>query len=367
MAYFVNLFSPDTYEGFCASDRSVSGFRIRQKGAASRIKPGDKFVCYMTKFSRWFGVLEVMSESYIDDSPLYYEADDPFIVRFRVKPLVLLPREKSVPIQDPTVWKNLSFTRLLPEGSATWTGKIRGSLNLLDSKDGRFLEDLLFEQAGNGRLFPIDPKEWEKARTHEVQGVTGRMVVTVPQSEAAEDTARPVEQSEVRESHSIQAIIARIGSEMGLKIWIPRNDRASVLSQAGAAGFSLIDTLPLNYDEATLRTIEQIDVLWLKGRSIVRAFEVEHTTSIYSGLLRMADLMALQPNMNIRLHIVAPVERRDKVFQEIRRPVFTYLEAGPLAGKCTYLSYDSVRQIAREKHLAYLSDDVLEAYAEEAE
>ena len=56
---------------------------------------------------------------------------------------------------------------------------------------------------------------------------------------------------------------------------------------------------------------------WLRGRAIVRAFEVEHTTSIYSGILRMADLLALQPNMNIKLHIVAPYTRRDKVFQEI--------------------------------------------------
>ncbi|WAC12526.1 hypothetical protein [Dyadobacter pollutisoli] len=62
----------------------------------------------------------------------------------------------------------------------------------------------------------------------------------------------------------------------------------------------------LNYDTITLRTIENIDVLWIKGRSIVRAFEVEHTTSIYSGILRMADLMALQPNLDIGAHIVAP-------------------------------------------------------------
>ena len=72
---------------------------------------------------------------------------------------------------------------------------------------------------------------------------------------------------------------------------------------------TLLDRLPLNYDETTLSTIEQIDVIWLKGHSIVRAFEVEHTTSIYSGLLRMADLLALQPNMNINLHIVAPDNR----------------------------------------------------------
>jgi hypothetical protein len=59
---------------------------------------------------------------------------------------------------------------------------------------------------------------------------------------------------------------------------------------------------------------------------IVRAFEVEHTTSVYSGILRMADLLALPPNMDIKLHIVAPEVKRDKVFQEIRRPVFSLLE-----------------------------------------
>jgi hypothetical protein len=93
----------------------------------------------------------------------------------------------------------------------------------------------------------------------------------------------------------------------------------------------------------TLRTIEQIDVLWLRGRAIKRAFEVEHTTSIYSGILRMADLLALQPNMDIRLHIVAPVARRDKVFQELRRPVFSLLDRGPLSESCSFLSYDSIR------------------------
>jgi len=59
---------------------------------------------------------------------------------------------------------------------------------------------------------------------------------------------------------------------------------------------------------------------------MARAFEVEHTTAIYSGILRMADLLALQPNMDIRLHIVAPEARKQKVFDEIRRPVSPYLK-----------------------------------------
>ncbi len=71
--------------------------------------------------------------------------------------------------------------------------------------------------------------------------------------------------------------------------------------------------------------------------------------------------------MDISLHIVAPLSRREKVMQELRRPVFSLLEKGPLYKSCTYISYDSVREIAQLKHLAYLSDSVLDEYAEEAE
>lgn len=151
------------------------------------------------------------------------------------------------------------------------------------------------------------------------------------------------------------------------RFWIPRSDRAAVLKEWTDSGQQLLERLPLSYDETTLRTIENIDVLWLHRRSIVRAFEVEHTTSVYSGLLRMADLLALQPNMDIKLHIVAPAGKREKVFQEIRRPVFSLLEKGPLADSCTYLSYESVRELGTEKHLAHLSDSVLDEYAEEPE
>src|SRR5215813_5858870 len=137
---------------------------------------------------------------------------------------------------------------------------------------------------------------------------------------------------------------------MGLSIWLPKADRSAVLKELSTDGLRPLDRLPLNYDDTTLRTIEQIDVLWLRGRSIVRAFEVEHTTSAYSGILRMADLLALQPNMDIKLHIVAPLAKKDKVFQEIRRPVFSLLERGLLAESCTYISYDSLRELGAQKH-----------------
>jgi hypothetical protein len=189
-------------------------------------------------------------------------------------------------------------------------------------------------------------------------------VPTVPDDEE-DETAEP-DLNVTRESMQIQGLIARIGTLMGFSIWLPKADRSRVLKVWSPEPGALVNELPFGFDRTTMATIEQIDVLWLRRRSIVRAFEVEHTTSVYSGLLRMADLVALQPNINIKLHIVAAAERREKVLREIRRPVFSLLEGCALAEMCTYLSYDQVREIGDLKHLAHLSDKVLEDYEESA-
>jgi hypothetical protein len=129
----------------------------------------------------------------------------------------------------------------------------------------------------------------------------------------------------------------------------------------------LVDQLPTQFNEATNRTIELIDVLWLKGNSIVAAFEVESTTSIYSGLLRMSDLLALQPNLAINLFLVAPDERRDKVESELMRPTFK-LRDKPLAAICGFLGFDSLTQKLRGIYdlglTASLKPDFLQKTAE---
>jgi hypothetical protein len=365
--YYLNLFSPETYEAFSSSDRSVSGFRVRQRKAASRIRPGDRFVCYMTKLSRWVGILEVEDGPYEDDTPIFYEEDDPFVIRFKVRPVEWLPKEKTVPIYEDQVWENLSFTREHEKGTSTWTGKIRASLGLLEPEDGRFLEELILEQARDGQVFDVNPQEYRRHLTHRVRRADGVVSVSVPETDEETVSSGDSAEGEIRESIQIQALIAKIGAKMGMRVWVPRSDRNRVLGAIDGEDVLLLEGLPLNYDETTIKTIEQIDVLWLKGRSIQRAFEVEHTTSIYSGILRMADLLALQPNMDIKLHIVAPDSRRDKVFTEIRRPVFSLLDRGPLAESCTYISYEGLRELSQEKLLAHLSDSVLDELAEEAE
>ena len=189
--------------------------------------------------------------------------------------------------------------------------------------------------------------------------------VTVPDDEEnGKEEAQPVSEDEQRESIKIQAKLAEIGEKLGLKIWLPRNDRGKVLEIWQPKKESLLEELPLVFDETTLKTIRNIDVLWIKRRSIVRAFEVEGTTSIYSGILRMADLLALQPMLDIKIHIVAPVNRKDAVNKQITRPVFAVMEKGPLSELCSFISYDSISELAKEKRLEHMTDSIIDEYSE---
>ena len=224
--------------------------------------------------------------------------------------------------------------------------------------------------AGSARTlyqFLYSEPVWNLWHTEDtVKRTDQQVIVTVPQNNETEMNEAPNE-GEMRESLQIQAALAEIGTRMGFQIWLPRSDRGRVLTKWKPDIGVLLEELPVGFDQTTMKTIEQIDVLWLKKRTIVRAFEVEHTTSIYSGILRMADLLAMQPNLKIKLHIVAPASRREKVFQEIRRPVFALLEGGALSDICTYLSYDNVSDLRNQQHLEHLSDKVIEDYEDKSQ
>ena len=181
MSYFLDLFSPETYEAFARSDQSISGFRIRHKNAAQRVQTGDKLVCYMTKVSRWFGILEVLDGPFHDNTPIFYSEDDPFLVRFHVRPIIWLPIDKAIPIYEDAVWNQLSFTGGQARGTPRWTGHVRTSLVQVSEEDGRLLEALLIEQARGGKTYPLDPADIRKLATHRVRRTDKDVAVSVPE------------------------------------------------------------------------------------------------------------------------------------------------------------------------------------------
>ncbi len=368
VAFYLDLFTPETWQGFRANGAGISGFREKQRKSAERIRPGDVFLCYLVRLSRWCGALEITSSPFLDSTPIFTNPD-PFLVRFRVKPLVVLDLEHSIPFLDESVWSKLLLTKEIERGAPSWAqiANIRASLRQISDTDGQFLRSLLTKQSSEQRLFAFSAQDKQRMGIKgSVRALDRAVLVEVPSEEQVIAEDEHVETT--RESHKIQATIARIGVEMGFRIWVPKSDKQKILNELPKdIHGAFLEVLPLNYDDTTLRTIEQIDVIWLKGRSMSRAFEVEHTTAIYSGILRMADLLALQPNMDIRLHIVAPSEKREKVLREIKRPVFSLLDRGPLYESCSYLPYEAISEISEMKFLEHMSDSIIEEYEEFAQ
>ncbi len=360
MTYFLDLFTPETWLAFLESGATVTGFRERQWQQANRVSEGDIFLCYLTRLSRWCGILRAESTAYRDNSPIRDELNE-FTVRFKVKPIVTLDFESSIPIHDDKIWNELSITNQHEKGTTSWTGFFRASLNKFTEADGAFLVDLVKRQQTHPKSYPLTEKDNRALARIDKE----------PIPNGDENKIKVVDngpEPDVRESIKYQAKVAQIGAEMGFRIWVPRNDKSRVLELIPATmREKFLDDLPLKFDHATMRTVEQIDVLWLRGRSMSRAFEVEHTTAIYSGLLRMADLLALQPDIDIKLHIVAPTGKRDQVLREIGRPAFSGLGKRPIHAQCSFLSYDSIDSLGAEPHLAHMSHTIIAEYEESAE
>lgn len=164
MAYYIYLFSPETFDAFSSSDRAMAGVRTKQKGIASKVRPGDKLVCYVTKLSRWTGVLEVLSNYFINDSPIFMASNDPFTIRFSVESKVWLPLEESIPVHNDICWDHLSFTKELPKRSLRWTPMVRTSLRRLHDDDGDYLERILLKQMNSPVAFAFTEDDHKKLK-----------------------------------------------------------------------------------------------------------------------------------------------------------------------------------------------------------
>jgi hypothetical protein len=93
-----------------------------------------------------------------------------------------------------------------------------------------------------------------------------------------------------------------------------------------------------------MRLIEYVDVIWLNGDYIEKMFEVESTTSIFSGILRMTDFVVKVPNLAVEMHIVAPDADEEQVRRQIDRPTFQHVMGSAQHCSLQYLSFSDVRE-----------------------
>jgi hypothetical protein len=146
-------------------------------------------------------------------------------------------------------------------------------------------------------------------------------------------------EGEPSEHRKMQWLLLKLGRQAGEKVWSPRNDQSRIAAEYNFTDFE--ETFAAGLD-AQVKYVENIDVVWKEEFRIDAAFEVENSTSIYSGLLRFADLTMVAPNTIYPMFIVAPSQRRNRVREQLARPSFRHLG---ISDKVRYLPYEKVLEI----------------------
>lgn len=116
-------------------------------------------------------------------------------------------------------------------------------------------------------------------------------------------------------------MLAELGKAWGYKVWIGRKEQASRI-RVGSNEVRLRDDVDgdlsrFKSDFADLKTVEQIDCIWLARTGPVAIFEVEWSTSMTSALLRGSNL-----SKPVRRYLVIPEEREVQLGNKMRSPLF---------------------------------------------
>ncbi|MCD6672685.1 MAG: type II restriction endonuclease [Burkholderiaceae bacterium] len=203
------------------------------------------------------------------------------------------------------------------------------------SNDLGSIAGLLFD-VGSGR-FPAPP------RADDTEAHTAWMadLVRVREESAASNRLRAQHQANDTSRHEMQGWLRDLGFSLGFDVWIASNDGSRPYAD-GRLGDGCVTQLAVEGVPAA-ESVRLINVIWLDrtSRRVAAAFEVEHSTSIHSGIVRMLDLALGSPlGEGSTLFLVAPDERRADVAHQLRRPAFMRVaELG-----IRYLPYGALRE-----------------------
>ena len=132
---------------------------------------------------------------------------------------------------------------------------------------------------------------------------------------------------EVDRTHTeVQQWLRDLGLALGFRVHVAANDRGRPCGDGRLGDACLPELPPALAVTPGADAIRLIDVLWIDSTDTVAAgFEVEHSTSIYSGIVRLLDLALGGGTVTRHLFLVAPDDREEEVTAQVRRPAFRHL------------------------------------------
>ncbi|MCH3962753.1 MAG: hypothetical protein LKE46_00600 [Clostridium sp.] len=129
---------------------------------------------------------------------------------------------------------------------------------------------------------------------------------------------------EENEHLKIQILLTEIGRSLGYNVFIALNDHCKSLDGKSLEFMTLSNLPQLDIPRDVLTTVSLIDVIWINKntKEIDCAFEIEKSTSIYSGILRLLDLATSLGDKQYNFFLVAPDSREKELLAQLKRPSF---------------------------------------------
>lgn len=135
---FLGVFTVESWREFLRYGGQVMGFNAKKAGIASRLLPGDRILCYLSKVSAFVGWMEVIGPSYVDTKPLW--SDGLYPIRLPVRVVEELALSNSVPIKS--LRQELSFMRGRGEGGG-WSIYVRSSPRRWNASDAAIVRSAI--------------------------------------------------------------------------------------------------------------------------------------------------------------------------------------------------------------------------------
>jgi hypothetical protein len=131
-SHWLTVFTVESWQEFSGHGGDVVGFSERRWSSVQKFQEGDYFICYLTKISRFVGLLEAIGKPFIDSSEKIWSSQV-FPSRVPVRTLLTLEPSQGIPVQE--MLGKLKIFRAMTNPNL-WSVQFQYTPRRLDPEDG---------------------------------------------------------------------------------------------------------------------------------------------------------------------------------------------------------------------------------------
>lgn len=178
--------------------------------------------------------------------------------------------------------------------------------------------------------------------------------IVVEELEKTNSANNEINGVKVKTHTRIQYQLLKLGSDMGFNVFSAVDDTKKIEKLSPIKNCNAIRPEFTSNNEIN-KTLKRVDVVWIKDEKIIALIEIEDTTNIEHSVVKLHELSNADPNINIRIYIVAPDDKEAKISKTFKIKAFKDLNI-------KYIRYSKLNELleSSEKYSAGFKPKILD-------